>query len=242
MMRLPKLLLLVFFFFASSANAALLVPFVGCPGDGVFGPESPATGHSVFLNIPQIAASKLAVYGAGGLAVLAPRGWSCKYWQANSSEKLSVFADPSFPFGPAVVASIEGGGGSDFWADYFPSLFKPYFVGAQKFSTDKLTYIATNIVEYVTPPHQLGLGVNDGETFDVPSPLPSLPSYGLLAVEAEHDTGAFILSVRLPSQMTNLKSTIISFFARCMNGKASVSCLSGGSYIADGQPLNSSDE
>jgi hypothetical protein len=226
------------------ANALSTVPFVGCSGDGVLGQTGASTGKSLIIGIPQNVALKLAIYAdsQGHLAVLAPRGWTCTSHMGNSSAELDIFADSKIPSGPAVTISLEGIAGGRYWASYFPKLYpQPVEPVAAKYPDDLLHYEAPNIVEYITPARHAGLGFdywgfseNNGLTQKGIALLPSLPSYGLLAVNAGPDTGGFILSVRLPQNDSFLRKAIVNFYARCMNGRANVQCESGGAFVADG--------
>jgi hypothetical protein len=100
----------------------------------------------------------------------------------------------------------------------------------------------------MTPAGHAGLGFdyggfpkNDASKGNDSTLLPSLASYGVLAVNAGPDTGAFILSVRLPERDSYLRNTIITFFARCMNGHASVQCESDGAFVASGTAASDSN-
>jgi hypothetical protein len=228
---LPVILMLNF---VTGAGASTAIPFVGCSSDGIFGKMGAAKGKSLLADIPKNIAVKLAIYAdsQGMLAVLAPRGWSCTSWLANSSARMTILSDPKTPSGPAVSISESGVAGGADWAYYFPKLY-PNLPHATPWeaSNDVLQVRSPTVVDYVTPAHHFGLGF---DPYVSSPPLPNLASYGLLAVNAAPDTGAFVISVRLPEKDSYLRAPIINFFARCLNAGATIQCESGGAFIANG--------
>ena len=77
-----------------NAHAAGSVPFVGCPAEGMSGPEpAPATPPAdAFIPTPD--AGQLALYAAAGLHVLAPRGWHCVEIYGSGGAFLLVTPHP----------------------------------------------------------------------------------------------------------------------------------------------------
>jgi hypothetical protein len=113
--------------------ASTSVPFVGCPTEGMTGPEPAPQGEPRKVDLPEALAARLAWYqmlDKGGPGVLAPRGWHCAGADGSTATILTVVPDAAAlgrrAAGPAVVRSITWGGTSGRFpvaqmaARYFP--------------------------------------------------------------------------------------------------------------------------
>ncbi len=204
------------------------VPFVGCKSDGQLGPLDAPGGRSETVAIGRDAAQALAYYKAeNGVGVLAPRGWHCfgTYGSAGDSlyvspqpiESSKIFSEgPGFS-GPGIQVSYLFGETSGRFAvaaivaRVFPA-YKSYAVEVMKdasesfafspYPKDRLTYKSKTIVEYRTPAFAEGLGTRSW------LPKNENPIDGVAMLVG--DTPDLVLvSIRLPSDLTEFTSTII---------------------------------
>ncbi len=212
------------------------VPFVGCKSDGQAGPLKSPTGKSKDVSIAPEVALQLAYYKAAqGFGVLAPRGWSCFGTYGSGGANLYISPQPINPAmlfsdkwpgftGPAIQLSGDDGGTSGRFG--VATLIARVFPAYRKFLTrvideeiepassfprgpypsDKLLYKAKNIVEFETSANSSGLGT-DSRLEKGPTPISGV----VLLMEEEDGSmpSSLSLSVRLPTNLTNLTSTII---------------------------------
>ena len=218
--------------------AVSAVPFVGCASDGQQGPVPAPKGTEMVVRIGAGAAARLAYYKAAGLDVLAPRGWYC--FEAYGSDGSSLFVAPQpmgtawggytgatavVPVaggftGPAIqISEISGEtsgryGVARVLARIFPG--QRAFVesvieeGADAadfpfgpYPNDKLILQSDRMVQYQTPPHSQGLGTDSSLQAD------EYPINGVAILEGQAPD-VLILNVRLPPDMNDLASHIIS--------------------------------
>ena len=117
-----------------SALAAEPVPFVGCPAEGMSGPVPAPAAPPADVRGPAAHAGRLALYGAEGLRVLAPRGWHCIGTYGSGGASLLVTPRPytavTLPSfnglaGPAVELSLlnNENSGREQVAEVFSRLF-----------------------------------------------------------------------------------------------------------------------
>jgi len=205
------------------------VPFVGCKSDGQTGQLDAPKKNFKTVVISQQVSSRLAYYEAAQeeMGVLAPRGWYCFGVYGSGGNSLFVSPSPintgkifngiSFG-GPAIVLSHHYGGTSgrlavaDMIARVFPAyrariknlLEEPYQkdLPVGPYPGDRLEYKSENKVEYRTPAQTQGLGTSSNLVKNN-SPIDGV------AILVGNYPDALLLSVRLPSAMTNLGREII---------------------------------
>jgi hypothetical protein len=220
-----------------SRNAVSVVPFVGCESNGQGGPVTPPAGRSKTVGIPTALAQRLAYYKAGeGVGVVAPLGWRCFGTYGPNGATLYVSPQPingtellstgwkGFA-GPAVQISLVNGDTSGRFtvgriiARVFPTR-KPFVEGviAERiepatsfpygpYPADRLNYRSGEIVEFWTPPGSEGLGTASRlQKNDSP-----IRGVAILIGEAPD---LVQLSVRLPSEMSDLTQAIIQHAER----------------------------
>lgn len=221
MLRLPVLLAMACLGGPAAQAAqpgAGAVPFVGCPAEGMSGPAAAPRAPPHRPVLPGASASKLALYAAEGMAVLAPRGWHCieVYGsggafllvtpEPHTAEELQVFRPLK---GPAVELVFLNGWTSGRFdvarvlARLFPS--RRRFVrqviaeGVESarafpfgpYPTDQVVRWGRTEVEFVTPAGRTGMGTAEGRLAPDAEPV-----RGLATLAAED--GVTLLNVRLP--------------------------------------------
>jgi hypothetical protein len=220
---------------SSLYQSAELVPFVGCKSDGQIGPMQAPVIPSTSAPVIPVAAQHLAYYeSAQRLGVLAPLGWYCFGIYGSGGNTLFISPQPidtSHIFstdswglsGPAIELSRRFGSTSgrfnvaEIIARVFPA-YKALVIGVMelfdqpagtyKFGPspkDRLTYKSKTVVEYLTPAQTEGLG-----TFSWLKKN-GTPIYGvaMLIGQGTDVPDALLLSVRLPLNLTGLRSAII---------------------------------
>lgn len=213
------------------ASAAERVPFVGCASDGQLGPTAAPKGAPKAVDVDAAPARQLAYYQAqDSFGVLAPRGWACHYFYGSNGSTLMVAPslDPQSALatplnGPAVVATVDSGMTSGRFdvARYSARLFaKPeraFIAGViaegiepkenfpfGPYPADKTTYRSARLVEFETPADMDGLGTSDRLQKN------ALPIEGMARLEGPPDgPDFFLLTVRLPAELSNLASAIV---------------------------------
>jgi hypothetical protein len=213
----------------SPAKTALSVPFVGCRADGQAGPMSAPNDKARVLPVSGEAARQLAYYKSfEGLGVLAPRGWYCFQVYGSNGGELYVGPHPitaanvySGGFdGPIIELAGESGDTSGRFgvartiARVFPAhrgfvenVIEEGIEPASSFPfgpfpSDKLLYRGNEMVEYQTPANTDGLGTS--------SRLRKNASrISGVAMLLGQTPDLLQLSVRLPSNLADLASTIV---------------------------------
>jgi hypothetical protein len=202
------------------------VPFHGCRSDGQVGPiPAPAVPDRV-IQVEAAFSQRLSYYKAEfGTGVLAPRGWNCFGIYGSAGSHLvvtpSIFDDGSFEATAALVQVSDMSGGTsgrfavaEVVARIFPAYrdfarnilrdLTPRTYSFVPYPSDRLTYRSDRIVEYETPPRTEGLG-----TFAQVKPTDD-PIRGVAVLRGtEPDLDLVLISMRLPSNMTDLGSPII---------------------------------
>jgi hypothetical protein len=208
------------------------VPFVGCASDGQTGPQAAPTGSSKVAAISAAAAQRLAWYKAQyGPGVLAPRGWYCFSIYGSNGAILFISPDPidgkaffsqdwkGFAGQVIQISDFSGGTSGRFQvAKVIARVFPAYKQFAQNviaegiepasdfpsgpYATDKLTYLAKNIVEFETPANAAGLGT-DGALAANGSPVDGV------AIVTGTDTDLVLLSARVPAKDRELIPLIV---------------------------------
>lgn len=217
---------------AQTQGAKGTVPFVGCASDGQVGPQAVPIGKSKQVTISDKIAPRLAYYKAVyGPGVLAPRGWHCFSTYGSDGSNLFVSPEPidtKALFSPdwkgfagvAIQISVASGGTSGRFqvAKVIARVFPAYKSFAQKviaeglepaddfpfgpYPTDKLTYRSKNVVEFVTPANDEGLGTDSHI-------VKNANSIEGVAMIIEGDTDLVQLSARLAAQDRDLIPTMI---------------------------------
>lgn len=241
--------LLLAFVIGTVAKAESSVPYVGCPGTTMSGDSvDPPAGHDIRVDISSALAAQLAFYYGQGMYALAPRGWVCSSQSGNTSRELTIRppkADQAT--GPIIDVSVwsadpagwrvvDGYGGS-----YFPKIVTSEIIKADldrlgeskgqflvpKFPNDKISYLNSDTLEYVTPPRMPGLGSwttgqSSDEDFSNRSPL---TTYGIIGLISSAD-GRFIdvVVIRLPPALIGLRSVITDFSAHCRPWDRQAAC------------------
>lgn len=215
-----------------SAEVVVRVPFVGCSADGQVGPLTAPRGQSKAVAVPAKDAERLAYYkGEEGFGVLAPRGWHCFETYGSNGSNLYVspqplgskivFSDNWKGFaGPAIQLSVSIGdtsgrfevakiiarvfpAHSDFVQNVIAEGIEPASdFPAGPYPTDRLTYRSKEIVEFQTPASAEGLGTRSRLQKG------DLPICGV-AILAGEEMSLVQLSIRLPSETSNLAPSII---------------------------------
>ena len=226
--RLPLLFMLSAPLWAQQA----ILPFVGCKSDGQAGPIDPPTETNKAMQIPAIAAQRLAYYKAAkGFGVLAPRGWYCFGTYGSSGASLFVSPDPidraalfstdwTGFMGPAIQLTLSDGGTSGRFevARVIARVFPAHRAFADqvateraadastilfgRWPTDELTWKSGEIVEYETPANTAGLGT-DSRLKEGSEPIDGV------AILTGPEIGLLHLSARLPEDLRDLTPAII---------------------------------
>jgi hypothetical protein len=223
----------------AQSSASVSVPFVGCKSDGQIGPMEAPKGNPKSVPVSSQSAQQLAYYeSAQGVGVLGPRGWYCFGTYGSGGVTLFVSPQPidtprflsrswaGFA-GAAIELSHSYGGTSgrfevaEVIARVFP-VYKSFVTGVIEgfgqpassypfgpYPQDKLAYKSDRIVEYQTPAHADGLGIqswlwlkkNDSPIDGVAMLIGKTPDLVLL-------------SVRLPSGLHGLARAIIGQLER----------------------------
>jgi hypothetical protein len=208
------------------------VPFVGCNSDGQNGPVDAPMGKSKPISIPPEAGSQLAYYKSEQISVLAPRSWYCFGTYGSNGVALYVSAQPIDQrdllsaqwkglSGAVVEVAYQSGDTSGRFtvaraiARVFPA-HKEFAkrvsaedVGPETsfrfgpYSTDKLTYKSTEIVEFQTPGNKDGLGTDFSRFRKNSDPITGV------AILTGEPPDLLFLAVRLPSNLSNLSAVIV---------------------------------
>lgn len=157
------------------------VPFVGCRSEGQMGLEPAPKPHRT-PRLPAHVARRLAYYDAGGVSVLAPRGWRCLGHDGSNGSGIFVWPERQRKFlrspmhwrGSGIELAIRDGGTSGRWAvadaiaRYFPAyrgFLTSAFEGLDRgplpsgpYPRDRLGRHGASFVRYTTPPHAKGEG------------------------------------------------------------------------------------
>jgi len=172
---------------------------------------------------------------AGHLGTLGPRGWNCFVTIGSSGETLYIAPEmldaakllehknwKGFT-GPAIQLSVSDGGTSGRFEvatvvarvfpahrDYARKVIAEGFGPASDypfgpFPADLLTYKGRNLVEFITPAHQKGLGTM---SWLLPSDQP-ITGFALLSIGPDIDTELLHLSFRLPPSLSHLDTILI---------------------------------
>lgn len=226
-MKLPPLALALTLL-AAPALAQSKLPFVGCPSDGQTGPIDSPSGMSALPDVAPEMAEKLAYYGTTSLGVLAPRGWSCIGLNALNGSILLVtpteLKDPAGTLvsGPVVQASRNLGGGAgridvaEVAARLFP--ITEAFVKATTgeaggpkvtlptgpYPKDRLNRRSDTIVEFITPPNEVGQGTA-GRIVKSADPI-----LGAAVLLPNENMNLVQVQVRLPADLRELAPTIVA--------------------------------
>lgn len=216
---------------SAQTSSSTPVPFVGCAADGQMGPvAAPNLRHST-PTVPASVAPQLAYYASTHLGVLAPRGWHCFALYGSSGSTLVVTPEPHDATdlfrsetkltGPAIELSrILGGTSGRFEvakisARLFPiaksfvqQVIDEGIIPKGQFPSgpypdDTLDRRSDTEVEFVTPADSEGLGTHNRISKN------GQAIRGVAILLPEDDMDLVMLSVRLPSKMQNLASTIL---------------------------------
>jgi len=172
---------------------------------------------------------------AGHIGTLGPRGWNCFVTIGSDGETLYVAPEmldaakllehknwKGFT-GPAIQLSVSDGGTSGRFEvatvvarvfpahrDYARKVIAEGFGPASDypfgpFPADLLTYQGRNLVEFITPAHQKGLGTM---SWLLPSDQP-ITGFALLSIGPDIDTELLHLSFRLPPSLSHLDTILI---------------------------------
>ncbi|MGI4810208.1 MAG: hypothetical protein ACRYF2_19110 [Janthinobacterium lividum] len=216
---------------ARSATPNQIIPFVGCPAEGMSGPVAAPTGSGMPISLPVALATRLAHYAADGMDVLAPRGWHCI--EVYGSDGAVLLVTPELlalnelravrPLrGPVVELSYLNGWTSGRFdvARVMARLFpwcrafvrrviqeglepaRTFLVGP--YPADKMTRHGRSEVEFTTPAGRIGMGT----AMDRISPS-EMPVSGLARLTTQD--GVTLLDVRLPAGLRPLTAAIIQF-------------------------------
>jgi hypothetical protein len=217
---------------ASPQKQAAEVPFVGCEADGQGGPTDAPGGRSMLLPVADDVAQHLAYYKSEqGIGVLAPRGWHCFGVYGSNGYALYVSPAEIVPAnlfssrwsgfdGPVIeIAGSSGDTSGRFSvartiARVFPThrafVEKVIAEGIEPASAfpfgpypkDKLNYRGKEMVEFETPADADGLGTNSRLK-------KSADPIGGVAILLGEPPDLLLLSVRLPTNLSNLKSIVV---------------------------------
>jgi hypothetical protein len=168
-------------------------------------------------------AALLAYYASVDEAVLAPRGWSCRYRFGSSGDVLTV--TPKAGAGsdcPGVVSARSNGGTSGRFevakvaARIFPSarsfvqdVINEHLPGSEDihfgaYGADKVIRLKPTEVEYETPPQRIGLGSDNGRH--------AWPIRGWIALQPKPDMDILRVDVCLPPAEAALTDAIVKAF------------------------------
>jgi len=247
---------------APHARAAATIPFVGCIETGPTvddGSWTAPVGKPLVSNLPPAIAAHLAVYASNWSAVLAPRGWACRSTVTPLkgvamivAPEVSTAGPMDILRGPAVIAWNDQSAATvaAYAGRYFPEHLAPLAANQTvdaapspglmpRYATDMINYRGDLVLEYLTPARHAGLGSQTSQG----GSLPSLPSYGLLALSdlPRGEGGIVNMTVRLPADLAYLHKAIIKAFAACMPNHNTLACESGGAFVRQGSPLDDGD-
>lgn len=172
---------------------------------------------------------------AGHIGTLGPRGWNCFVTIGSNGETLYIAPEmldaakllehknwKGFT-GPAIQLSVSDGGTSGRFEvakmvarvfpahrDYARKVIAEGFGPASDYPfgpvpSDLLTYKGRNLVEFITPAHQKGLGTMSSL---LPSDQP-ITGFALLSIGPDIDTELLHLSFRLPPSLSHLDTILI---------------------------------
>lgn len=172
---------------------------------------------------------------AGRIGTLGPQGWNCFVTIGSNGETLYIAPEKldsakllehtnwkGFT-GPAIQLSGADGGTSGRFEvakvvarvfpahrDYARKVIAEGFGPASDypfgpFPADRLTYKGRNLVEFITPAHQKGLGTM---SWLLPSDQP-ITGFALLSIGPDIDTELLHLSFRLPPSLSHLDTILI---------------------------------
>jgi hypothetical protein len=248
---------------AAPAAAAATIPFVGCIETGPTiddGTWTAPVGKPLVTSLPPAIADHLAVYASNWSAVLAPRGWACRSTVTELkgvamivAPEVSTAGPLDILSGPAVIAWNDQSEATvaAYAGRYFPEHLAPLAanqtIGAAsssglmpRYPTDTIRYRGDLVLDYLTPAHHAGLG---SQTSLPGGSLPSLPSYGLLALSnlPRGEGGIVNITVRLPASLAFVHGAIIKSFAACLPNDNTVACESGGAFVRQGHPVDDGD-
>jgi hypothetical protein len=206
------------------------VQFVGCAADGQTGPVAAPSVSNLTPTVPALVASQLAYYASTDLGVFGPRGWHCFGLYGSNGSILIVTPEPHDATdllrtetnltGPAIQLSRSIGGTSGRFevarisARVFPvakslvrrvideGLIPKGEFPSGPYPNDTLNRRSDTVVEFVTPAYSEGLGTNSR----ISKNGQAISGVAILVPE---DMDLVMLSVRLPSKMQNLVSTIV---------------------------------
>lgn len=216
-------------------NGNTSVSFVGCKSDGQVGPlEAPKSAHFETLLDTAVAARLVLYQAEHGAAVLGPRGWFCfgTYGSAGTSLyvtseplKSEVMLDSTWEGikGPAIEAMTRSGDTTGRFAiarivarifpaqrSYVEKIIAEGIEPAMdfpfgSFSSDRLTYLNDEAVEFLTPPGMQGLG-----TFS--KLLPDSDSIRGVAILNGDVPDLSMMMLRLPQDLNDLTPIITRQF------------------------------
>jgi hypothetical protein len=208
------------------------VPFIGCPAEGMNGPEPAPSGEDKVVHLDDKTIQRLAYYkGTFGPGILAPRGWHCREFYGSNGVILFVMprwdTDPDEGFtGSAIQVSFLGEATSgrveaaEIIARVFPSrmsfvhkVIKEGIEPASAFSSglypsDQVIYRRELVAEYRTPPHTEGLGTMSRLKKNY------APINGVIIENPVGEGYVLHAALRLPPGAKDLAPLIIRQFAR----------------------------
>ena len=225
------LLLLLGGLWSGVAQAAGLMPFVGCPAEGMSGPVPAPAEPPANKRLLADHAGRLALYAASGMSVLAPHGWRCIEIYHSGGALLLVTPHPytlaTFPGtntldGPVVELSLLSGenSGRDQVAEVFSRLFpfKRQFIHDAAgnydtppryprgpFATDRTVRRDRAEVDYTTPPHHDGMGTYASRLQPGSDPITGVA----MLAQVQGVDSVVLLSVRLPQRLQGLRQVIL---------------------------------
>ncbi|MBS1821453.1 MAG: hypothetical protein JST61_05700 [Acidobacteria bacterium] len=212
--------------------AQVRVPYVGCKADGQAGPLDPPHGMEKTISAAPERAQQLSYYKAEqGFGVLGPRGWFCFEVYGSNGSSLYVSPAPINPdnlfsnkwsgfTGPVIELNSSDGDTSGRFGVAFiiARVFPAHRAFVRKvikeglepensfhygpYPQDKLTYKNSELVEFQTPGHSNGMGTTSRIRKNAD------PIHGV-AILVGPTPDLVHLSVRLPSDLNSLTSTIV---------------------------------
>ena len=191
--------------------------------------------------IPEVYGSRLALYAAEGMNVLAPRGWHCIELYGSGGAfllvtprdyTLATLPDANRLTGPVVELSLLSGenSGRDQVAEVFSRLFpfKREFIRgvAENYDTpphyahgpfpgDRTVRRSAAEVDYTTPPHRDGMGTYESRLR--PNADPIVGTATLAQVQGVDSV--VLLNVRLPRRQRALSQVILHAAAPTKMGR-----------------------
>ena len=223
---------------AAGISSTVLVPFVGCPGDGQVGPVDPPSGDPVRVDVAPEIGAQLAYYkGANGPGAFAPVGWHCREWYGSNGSFIAV--TPAAPpdaipanriAGPGVELVFRHGDTpgrfevAEISARFFPDTMREFIqqVRAEKlvpdskfnvkpYPNDTVKRISGRMVEFSTPARQAGFGT-EGLMQQSDEPI-----RGIVALNPPtEETSLSVLWVRLLAGQESLSTSITGLQAKCL--------------------------